>query len=231
MTPAIFIAAFLLSPGIGETTITRSEIQSVAEQFIRSRILRSHAEMTVEFRSVPDQLTIRGDSHEVRVPESVTDIRAGNFSLPVELLADGRVGQHCIVSVKVRTYDSVLIATRQLGRHENLTSEDVRKERVETTSLRSEALTRTEQLEGVRTSRILSSGTVLTSDLTEPVPLVAQGSPVVLIVRGHSVMFSTDAIARQDGMKGDRIMVQRTGSSARLHAEVVDAGTVQMIIQ
>jgi flagella basal body P-ring formation protein FlgA len=176
-------------------------------------------------------LTIRGRNHDVRVSESVTEIRPGNFSLPIELLADGRVEQHCIVSVKVRTYDSVLVATRQLGRHENLTSEDVRKERVETTSLRGEALTRTDQLEGVRTSRILSSGTVLTSDLTEPVPLVVQGSQVVLIVQGQGVRFSTDAIARQDGRRGERIMVQRAGSSARLQAMVIDAKTVQMVIQ
>lgn len=224
------LMAILVIGPVDVSTISRSEIENVVEQFIRTRSVHSAMEMIVEFRSVPERMVVAGRGYGVRVSESAVRVRAGNFSLPVEVVVDGRVDQRCIVSVKVRTFDSVLVTSAQLGRHEVLTPDMVRRRRVETTSLNGVPLTELKQLDGIRSSRVLSQGTVLTSDLTEPVPAVAQGSPVTLIVQGTNVRFSMAAIARQDGRKGERVSVQRSGSSARLHAVVVDDTTVQMTI-
>jgi flagella basal body P-ring formation protein FlgA len=150
--------------------------------------------------------------------------------LPVEVVVDGRQEYSCMVSVKVRVFDTVLVAGRQLGRHEHITSPDVRRVRIETTELRGIALRSEKELAGLRSTRIINAGSVLTEDIVESVPDVLRGSTVRLVVRGRNFRLSVEAVAKEDGMRGKEIIVQRIGSATRVHATVLDQRTVEMTV-
>ena len=215
----------------GVRLVSQDEIEHAVERYIRERYRGSTSEVNVEFRSVPRDMAARGGRFTLRIPESTGMPLVGNFSVPVEVVSQGRVEHRCIVSVKVRTFDTVLVAARQLGRHENLKSSDVRREKLETTSLKSVPLREDRQLVGLRTTRIINAGCVLTGDLTQAVPDVLQGSPVTLLVKGRNFRLSLDAVAKEDGVRGRHVMVQRVGGTARLQATVLDPKTVEMRVQ
>jgi flagella basal body P-ring formation protein FlgA len=217
---------------LGTSFIARAEIENAVEAYIRARVARSPTEdMIVEFRSVPDRLVVTGHEHSIRVPSLAACLSPGNVSVPVEVISGDRVEQQCIVSVKVRTFDSVLVAGRQLNRHEVIRHEDVRRERMETTALREPAMTERYQLDHLRTRRIIVVGTVLTSELLEPVPLIAQGSHVTLVVKTKGIRLSMDAIVKEDGFRAKQVDVLKVGSRTRVRATVIDEKTVEMEIQ
>ena len=212
----------------GAFRVPRGGIERAVEHYIRERYKGSSAEVTVEFRSVPEDLVVRGTEFTLHVPEAAIPTPLGHVSLPVEVLSHGQVDRTFMVSVRVRTFDTVLVAARQLGRHEDLTAQDVRHERMETTAFGRAELIRDFRLVGLRTKRIINAGAVLTSDVTEPVPDVPQGTPVTLIVTGNHIRLSMEAVAKEDGMRGHRVAVQRVGSTARVKATVLDRKTVEM---
>lgn len=212
----------------GACRVPRGGIERAVEHYIHERYKGSSAEVTIEFRSVPDDLVVRGKEFTLRVSEEAIPALSGHVSLPVEVLANGRVDRRFMVSVRVRTFDTVLVAARQLGRHEELTVADIRHERIETTIFAGAELIRDSRLVGLRTKRIINAGAVLTSGVTEPVPDVPQGTPVTLIVTGNHIRLSMEAVAKEDGMRGHRVAVQRVGSTARVEATVLDRKTVEM---
>jgi flagellar basal body P-ring formation protein FlgA len=213
------------------SVVPRSAFERVVEQYIRARLPKTATEVAVEFRNVPDGLQVEGYEYALRVSESTASELKGNISLPVEIVVAGRVEHQCIVSIKVRTFDSVLVAARQLGRHESITSGDIRPERVETTALKGVPLRSVADLVGLRTKRIVRAGSVLTNEITQTIPDVLQGSAVKLIVKGKNFCFSVDAVAKDDGVKGQLVTVQRAGSSARVQATVMNQNSVEMRIQ
>jgi flagella basal body P-ring formation protein FlgA len=213
---------------LGASIVPRAEFENVVERFILDRYMSTPTAATVEFRSVPDDISVRGHDYVLRVSESTAATLSGNVSLPVEVVADGRQEYVCMVSVRVRTFDTVLVAGRQLGKHQRIELSDVRRVRIETTGLRGMALRSEEALAGLRCARIITAGSVLTEDIVEPVPDVLQGSTVKLVVKGKNFTFSSNAIAGEDGMKGEQIIVRRVGSPGRLQARVVDRSTVEV---
>ena len=137
----LFITLFLAAFG-GPLVVTQADLEHTVELYVRARYANTAREMTVEFRSVPDGLAVSGSAYTLRVSALATPLPLGNVSFPVEVISDGHVVNQCIVSAKVRTFDSVLVTARQLGQHERITSEDVRREKIETTGLRGTALTK-----------------------------------------------------------------------------------------
>lgn len=213
------------------SVVPRAAFERVVEQYIRTRLAKTPTDVAVEFRSVPDGLQVGRSDYALRVSESVATELRGNISLPVELVVAGHVEHQCIVSIKVRTFDSVFVAARQLGRHDVITPADIRRERIETTSLRGTLLLTLSDLVGLRTKRIVKAGSVLTDESTQTIPDVLQGAAVTLIVKGRNFCFSLDAVVKEDGMRGQQVTVQRTGSSARVQATVISQNSVEMRIQ
>jgi flagella basal body P-ring formation protein FlgA len=228
----MFLVTLLLVLLHGTSSIVpRAAFERVVEGYIRTRLAKTPTDVAVEFRSIPDGLQVGGSDYALRVSESAATELKGNISLPVEIVVAGHVEQRCIVSVKVRTFDSVFVAARQLGRHDVISPVDIRRERIETTSLKGALVLTLSAPAGLRTKRITKAGSVLTNESTQTIPDVLQGSAVTLIVKGKNFWFSLDAVAKEDGMKGQQVTVQRAGSSARVQATVINQNRVEMKIQ
>jgi len=215
----------------GGWKIPQADIERVVKQHIHCHYRGSLSDVNIEFRSVPGGLVARDRNYTVRVAALPAQAWSGAVSFPVEVVSRGRVDEKGMVSVRVRTFDTVLVAARQLGKHDNLAGADIRRERIETTELRGDPLTGHNALADLRTRRIVSAGSVLTKELVEQVPDVFQGSPVTLIVRGRNFRLTLDAVAREDGVKGGRVSVQRKGNNACVRATVLDQTTVEMVVQ
>jgi flagella basal body P-ring formation protein FlgA len=54
---------------------------------------------------------------------------------------------------------------------------------------------------------------------------------VKLVVRSGAVRLSAAGIAREDGLPGDRILVQKAGTHERLRGTVAPDGTVEILVR
>ncbi|MCV6613750.1 MAG: flagellar basal body P-ring formation chaperone FlgA [Cellvibrionaceae bacterium] len=93
-----------------------------------------------------------------------------------------------------------------------------------------QALLQTEQLLGLQLKRALPQGEPLReSHLTQP-KLIKRGDAVVLAARLGAASVSTEATAMADGKLGQQIRVKNNRSKQVVHARVVAAGKVEVVL-
>ena len=227
MSGILSIIAFLL---FGQTSVVGVDvIKNAVRQYVISRLdstMRKDA--IIEFRGTLEPVSVMGHGYSLRVGQEEEKILRGFVTLPVEIESEGKVQRQLIVSLKVRLFGEALFADRQLERHVTLTDENIGTRYVEMTSMPDDVITSKEDLIGKRTSRIVGAGSVLSESSLELIPLIFRDEPVVLLVRYGHVRLSIKAIAREDGVFGSTIEVQKVDSHERIEAIVIDEHTVQV---
>ncbi len=230
-----FVKALLLMTLIflagDKRTVQESEIKEVVEKFIASHFEDSVVEYRLEYRNLPTKvmnIPQKATLHVAAEPE--TPLR-GSVLIPVEVFANNRVEHTFVVSVKLRTYERVFIATEKIEKREPADEIAATEEKIETTNLPPDVIKSHAALTGKRSKQIIRQGAVLRESMFERIPVVHQGSRVTLIMKRNNVVVRASAIAREDGGSGDVVVVQKEGSSNRLKARVVDANTVELLAQ
>ena len=211
----------------GAQSVPPEAIRDAVRQSILGRLGDGAEDATVEFRSELRPVPVPSAGYRVEVPKSTLRPH-GTFSVPVEILADETVVRHMLVSVRVRTFGYVLLASHQLGRSAVLSGEDVIAQRMETTNLPEDAVSSPSECAGRRTTKLINAGNVLRRSFLEPVPVIHQGERVMLTLRTGTVTLRAEALAREDGAIGSLISVQKLNSRERLRARVVGPGTAEV---
>ena len=210
-------------------TVEVDEIKSAVSQYVISRLdsaMRKDA--IIEFRGGLEPVIIQGSEHTLRVGLGEERILRGIVCLPVEITSGGKVARQMVVSLKVRVFGLVFVAARQLDRHTSVSDDGVSSRYVELTSLPDDVVIRKEQLRDKRTSRIIGAGSILRESSLELIPLVFRNEHVTLIVRAGRVKLSMQGVAKDDGVFGSMIEVQKGDSHERFEAVVIDEHTVQV---
>jgi flagella basal body P-ring formation protein FlgA len=206
-----------------------NRLKQAVEEFIRHHDHGTSEEVMVEFRTVPELGTAVPSGVELRVQPTGGSLR-GTVVLPVEQIVEGRVQQRYLVTVRVRTFGDAMVAKTMIPKESLLSADVVEPQRVETTRLGGEQIDSAEKLVGMRATRIIMPGTILTRAMVEQPPLVMRSAAVDLEVRSRAVVIVAKAIAREDGRDGETIEVQRIGSRERVRARVVGPARVRLDI-
>jgi len=212
------------------TSLVRSpELRAAVEEYGRSLPRREGEEIVLEYRDVPDSISVPAGRVHLRVDAGATQILRGHVAFAVEVAVEGAVVRRIIVPALLRTYDTVLVATRQLLARAAVGPGDVRSARMETTQWIWRPVTGAGQLAGKRTKRIVGEGSALCEEFFEDVPLVQHGDYVTLRAVAGAVAVATGAVALEDGRAGSVIMVRAQGARERLRARVTGPGQVQAL--
>lgn len=211
--------------------IDEQEIKKVVEQFVYSRLDTSKEKCSIEYRSVPSKvLNVPKDATLCVVVDQHTELRNG-IMLSVEVSSREHVEHTFLVSLRIRRYARVLVASAKVEKREAGNLIAVNDEMMETTTLPSDVVTNREAIKDKRAKRMIKQGAVLMESMFERVPIVNQGSAVTLLVKANGIVIKTQAIVRQDGATGDIVAVQKMGSGEKLKARVIDEHTVEMSVQ
>jgi flagella basal body P-ring formation protein FlgA len=190
-----------------------------------------YTELTVEFRSAPSSLPKPSEDSRLRIAAEPGAALRGTMGVPVEVIAGGTVAIRTVVSIRVRTFGIVPVASKRLDRHEPIAEGDIRVELTETTDLPGDVVTDARRLSGMRTSRIVAEGSVLRTSHIEALPLVRHDGIVRLIARTGRVAVTSEATATKDGALGETVLVVRRESREHLQARVVGEGIVEVVVR
>lgn len=215
----------------GDVRLQPEVLKRTVEEFIRQSYSDSPEEVVVEFRNLPAVPIVLSDTPSLRVVPGARLFPRGALTLPVEIIVGGKVVHRLAVSVNVRTYGEVLVATAQIAKHALLLESDFRRQRVETTHAPADRLAHDDDLTGMRAARIIAAGSILCRSMLEPKPAILRDQLINLEVRSGSVFIAAPAIAREDGYAGNMVEVQRVHSRERLKARVVNGTTARIEFQ
>jgi flagella basal body P-ring formation protein FlgA len=120
----------------------------------------------------------------------------------------------------------VLVTSRDLEPGSLLSPADVALEHRDIANAGGAPLEEREQLSGMRTSRPLPAGAIITARDLSPIPSVRKGQQVTVQARSGGVALTTTAIALTDGDTHDRIRVRTPSGHDSYRVVVVGAGRV-----
>jgi len=223
------IMTVLMWTGIETTEVSPDKVKETVSEFILQK-LGPASEATVEFRSRLPRIAIRSTDYTVRVAQEILPNLKGYVSIPVEVVAGKRVEGRAVISAYVRTFENVAVTVRQLQKHESLNPDDISFKKIETTTLGKDVILAPSEIVNTRATRIITANSLLRHAMIERIPIMKQDSRVLVVVRSKNAVITTDGIVRDDGALGDVVTVQRMGTHERLQGRVVDAHTVEILV-
>lgn len=218
----------------GETAhFSQSQMKQIVTEYIDERLAEKVEKYIVEFIQLPPALTL---------PSNATiEIETGNplalrgnvtFFLRVKTgeneLYTNKQHRGATISVLVRTYETALVTTAMVDRHQGITAASVRPEVVETTNLPAAPIRTIFELQGQRAKGIIPAGRVMHAGLLEPIPLVHRGAPVIIVARISGVTAKAPGRALDDGGLAEVIRVQNLSSKKVLRCIVEDQNMVRV---
>ncbi|HYH04903.1 MAG TPA: flagellar basal body P-ring formation chaperone FlgA, partial [Bacillota bacterium] len=82
-----------------------------------------------------------------------------------------------------------------------------------------------------RTVKRMRPGQVMSREAIQPVPLVAKGREVKVMVRGNGVLITLAGIATSDGWNGETITVINSDSKKEFSGRVIGKGIVEVTVE
>ncbi|MCP5063272.1 MAG: flagellar basal body P-ring formation protein FlgA [Ignavibacteriae bacterium] len=160
--------------------------------------------------------------------ERETRLTSGYAYLPIKIKSFSNNFKNSTITVKLKLYEDVAVATRDLKRKDILNSNDFRIEEREVSSLRSNAITSQNKLNRIRTKKNIKSGAILQDNMFEPMPDIKKGDRILGVYQRGVVKINFDVIARTEGIIGETIKVKRTDNKI-FRAVITNSKQVKII--
>ena len=158
-------------------------------------------------------------------PESQININGGYAYIPVDVVSKGGREYQAYISLTLKLYKNVLVATKQINRKDRFSEDDFVLQDVDMTRYNGKPFTSAEGIENYRSKTVLRKGAVLLEENIEEVPVINSGDRVKASAVEGNVIVTIDATALQDGLTGEEIRIV-TSENKSLVAKVVDSKNV-----
>ena len=131
------------------------------------------------------------------------------------------------LAYKIRKYDLLLVASRNIANSEQIDFSNVHLEKRESTK-DAEYVKAVEEVVGLKLKRSVSVGTVILKGYLDKPQLIRRGLPVNIVSRQGNIEVNAMGIALQNGTIGDKIRVRNSTSGKIIVGEVIDANNVRI---
>jgi len=146
----------------------------------------------------------------------------GIFSIIVDVYKNNEIVETGQVRLKIKKFQTVLVASDKIKRHDLFNDLNVILSRTEVTSLNEKSLIELSGLIDYRAKYNLRKGTILTMSTMEPIPDVESGKEVSIVYSSGNCRISAQGVVLQKGMAGDYIKVKNKASGKIVLARVID---------
>lgn len=214
--------------GIADVTISEQEVHTAVEEYVSGMLAGFTGDIEVGVRR-RGPISIRGTG-QVSLDVVPSSRRSNGRRIPVllEVSRGPVVVETFPIVANVKYFDQVLVASRPIQRGEHLTSEALSIERRPVTTILGRYVTDPAGLEGKRAKMRIPFGRHIDPRFVEQIPDISRGDRVLIEVRVGGIRASADGVASQNGVIGDKIVVQNSSSREKLLAEVVESGRVRV---
>lgn len=207
-----------------------SDIPAAAKQYL-SQVLQDgfpHDQITVDVSSIDTRLRLKACDKPLTYDLHGRQLSASNVTLRVQ--CPGSSTWSFYLTAQVDRLRHILVATRNIGRGESLSEDDVSLELRSVSSLGNGTISDPARISGKVAKRPINLGdSIRTSSVTAP-EVIQRGDTVNVTAVSGGIAVSTSGIAMNDGKVGQQIRVQNLKSERIIKARVTAKGQVQVIM-
>ncbi len=210
--------------------ISAEKIESMVKRFILKKVPWDSESVIITVSPVEGITLDPGKiTYEMSARQKEDFLGSANISLV--FLVDNREAKKIQVNAKIAVMQDVLVSTRALERHEVITEEDVRLEKMNLAELRADVMTDPGEVLGKRAKRTIEINTPLRLNYLEVPPLVKRGDMVTIVAESDVLKITTKGFVTESGCKGEMVKVINVNSRKELFAKVRDSRTVEVDFQ
>ncbi|PKL83984.1 MAG: flagella basal body P-ring formation protein FlgA [Ignavibacteriae bacterium HGW-Ignavibacteriae-3] len=148
--------------------------------------------------------------------------------VPVKIYDSKKILSLSLLTLRVKLYKKVMVATKDISRSEILNTAFFEEKLDDVSMYEGRTVSSENDLRNLRSRVLIKSGSILTVDAIEPVPVIFKGDKVTLHTGKTGVDVAVDVIARQDGCVGDVISVYSSGSKL-FKGKIIDKTTIKLV--
>jgi len=209
-------------------TVSREKMQSLVSDYLAKNLLAGMPDARIQEIHVAEPVELPGGRitytvHPARNAESM-----GKIPFTINFDVNGKFCKRAWATATVEVISDVVVAKKPLGRFKPISEDDIEVQKMDLAGLPSDVIRDPEEVLGKRTSRAISSQTVLRPNLIEFPPVVKRGDVVVIIAETEGLKVTAMGEVKKKGRIGERIPVINYDSRKILYARVVDANTVKI---
>ncbi len=159
-----------------------------------------------------------------------TKINLGNsFAyIPIRVIKPNSRVIQTYITVRLKLFKTVCMAKNEIEPGQPVSNEDVEFKLTNVTDLRGTPIESPDELKGWRSKVKIQPGSILLKELLEEIPIINKGDHITASAISGSVKVSTDAEAKQDGVKGDIIIIV-TKDRKHFKAKILDSNNVIIV--
>ena len=215
-------------------TLTGTRLERLARRHVMDALGRAATGATVRRRGAIRSLTVPAARWSLELDvqgDPNNQLYLGDVDLALTVLSDGEVVARATLPVTIERRLRVVKVARRLAPGRMIERGDVILEEVDGLAISGRPFVRIDQVIGRIAARRLVRGQVLTSVDLETPPVIRKGDLVTARASVGALVVETLCRALGDGGPGDRILLENVESKKSVHAQVVDARTVEVLVQ
>lgn len=210
------------------TKLSGSELRTRAESELRSIFGSKEAILTPTGPMLDVEIPAGDRNPELRCVLEKREQRAGAWSVPVQIWVDGALFSTQWINFQVEISDLVPVLIRDVRRGDVLGPEHFELRRARVGHMGSLEPLSGSALLGAVAQMDLAAGTTVTARDVQRARLVKSGDTVQVQVRKGAITARASAIAKTDGMSGDRIRLVSADKTRELSGVVIGRGLVEV---
>ncbi len=204
------------------------EVKVQAAAFLNNSIQQRFQDYktTVSVNSIDQQLRLSKCDNPLTYALHEQSLRASNVTVKAQ--CTGSKPWSFYLTAKVSLEGTVLVANRDLARHETISNADVRLEMRKVSSMSGNTLSQVTSALGLQTKRAVRAGEVLRSSNLTAAKVVSKGDQVTITATSQGISVAAAGTAMANGKVGEQIRVQNDRTERIVKARVVAAGQVEI---
>ena len=225
-------AGLPLAPAGEPTVLLRWEaVEAAARAKIVADLEEDGEERRYEIQTVRAPKNLKVPEGEIALDAIAPSGLRYGLTVPIHVTVsiDGEPYRQLTCSFKIRVYEKVAVAARNLQPRRILQAKDVKLEEREVGLTALHYLTDAESVIGRELNRLVREGTIFTAGMVKNPVIMPMGTVVTIVSRYNGIEIRVEGKAMQAGREGSVIKVQNTATHKVLDARVIDATTVEVI--
>lgn len=207
--------------------ISSKKIDKIIKDFIINKMPWDPEQISLKISATKDIALAAGKITYEVVPRKKEDY-LGATSFLLIFRVDGSIAKKLRVTTRIEVSREVVLSNHPLKRHNIITKEDIRLEKMNLAELPADVITDPLEVIGKRTRRAIDAHLPLRFNFLEVPPLVRRGDLVIIIAETEVLKITTQGVVTENGVKGEMVRVINTDSRREVYARVVDSRTVEV---
>lgn len=211
--------------------VSGKELAKTAQNYLMQRFAQTSWEIETKVRHNPPNLTLRYGKLELKPRISRKVKPSSSVPVEIEVYVDGERAKTVGVNVELSAKAKVVIAKDNISAFNAIEKTQVKLAKKKIKGSVSDILTSLDSISGMRSKRSIRAGTILTTGMLEPIPVISRGDLIPIFVEFGSVIVKAQGKALEDGRIGESIKVVNVNSNKRLTGLITEKKNVRIILK